>query len=240
MSTQSSTQEKSQNPVPEFDAETEEQSRNRGAEKPHHSYPVLIFVIVLSLISLLLGLYVREHTTLGFPSRAQDGYLALNEFVLNDLDTGKPVQNMTSSEYTGSYAFTFGTMHYETQRGLEPGDSWNAFLAAYGDIHTDSITVETNDDEFTLQDGMTVREFARDYIDNGRIDLSQAKIDIEFYTGTDGRRLYYSQDDYQRAKRRYGESKVLHPLDSDLFHSYALRFVYEDGVLDYLSTRRAD
>ncbi len=200
----------------------------------------ILFAVLLAILCLSAGVYVRRHTTFGV-QKAQNGYLALNEFALIDSETREPVQKISAADYRSAYTFTFCINQYESARGLKPGDSWDAFVQQYGGIHTKTIEIEHDGETPIIEDGITIDQFVHAYLDNGIYDRDD-RFDIEFFTGTDGRRLYYSMDELEQAEQAYNDNpKFLHPLSRyGDFDGYVLRFVFEEGVLDFLSSHNVD
>ena len=198
----------------------------------------IVFAVFMCLICLYFGNYLRLHANRLENQNVRDGYLSPTEFVLIDSETGEPVQKLSTKDFQSQYTFTYGINEYETSRGLKPGDSWYTFAETYGDTIAQEIrckqTNGTETEVLTCQD-MTIREFQNQYINTGRVDPDNAEIDVYFRIGTDGKNLYYSEKDMQRAADQYENSpRILHPLTTkpDQMGFYVLHFSFETDVID--------
>ena len=201
--------------------------------------PLFLFLAVLMcILCLYLGNYLRLHSSLLKDQKAKEGYLSPTEFVLIDSDTKEPVQKLSADDFQSQYVFTYGVKHYETFRGLKPGDSWDKFAQTYGDTIAQEIRCETKngeEKEILTYNDMTIDEFQKEIVEKGVIDLENTEIDIYFRTGTDGKKLYYSEKDMLRAIDQYNkEPRILHPLtkEPDQLGFYTLHFTFETDIID--------
>ena len=236
-------QEQQKPEAPQLDLEEADNLNSKAAAVKQtaakkHSPLFIVFAIFMCLICLYFGNYLRLHTNLLENQNVKEGYLSPSEFVLIDTETKEPVQKLSTKDFQSQYTFTYGIKEYETSRGIKPGDSWYTFSDAYADTIAQEIRCERKNgsekEVLTYQD-MTIREFQTEVIDKGLIDPDNTEIDVSFRIGTDGKKLYYSEKDLQRAADQYEDSpKILHPLSDgpDQMGFYVLHFSFEKDIID--------
>lgn len=227
------------------DINEEEKTDHQKASKPErtvlkpldHKLRILLLV-VLCAACFGAGSYLGSRIHDPFLKIAKPGYLSLNEYVLNDTD-GSPVQKSSVSEFQDMYTFTYAFDIYSTTRGISIGDSWEAFVEAYGDTYAYEITCDNK--VLETEKPITVSEFQAAYIDTGRIDLNTSELEVQFMTGTDGSNLCYSDMDMERAKdQKENTPSLLKRMDSNQirFGRFTLSFVFtstEDGsTVDFI------
>lgn len=207
MAVQTQSEEKRINPFEEEETSgSPKKSRKASMKKPGkplHPGRVVAGIFACAL-ALFAGRWLRYDTTLFMEHRTLNGYLPVEEYMLNYSDTGEPVQNVRSFRLNryGVYDYNSG---YETSRGIETGDSWEEFVEAYGDVTINSVyTPYFKDDgmidwdqetEYYYDKTMTVREFDEQHVRNGTFDPARQGIDLEFEVETDGVKVLYSEDE---------------------------------------------
>jgi hypothetical protein len=135
---------------------------------------LIVLLIAFAFVSVEIGLYARSHNHIPEMRTAEPGYLSLNEYVLIDTATGEKTQILTNAQFTSETTFTFGFKQYETVRGLKPGDSWEAFVKAYGDCIPEKIEIESAEgkEEIQIEPGITIEQFDQNYIRSGRVNFA--------------------------------------------------------------------
>ena len=161
-------------------------------------------IILLCAAFFFTGVSLRYRTNDPFAVSADPGYLSLPEFVLRDYETGEPVQENSLSGFTDKYTYTFSVYNYETSRGIRIGDSWNAFVDAYGDTYINEVSVDGT--LFPLDSPMTLQEFHDSCVLGGEVSPYNSEVEITFMTGTDGKNLCYTEMDLLRARDSYAHT----------------------------------
>jgi hypothetical protein len=196
---------------------------------------LIVLLIAFAFVSVEIGLYARSHNHIPEMRTAEPGYLSLNEYVLIDTATGEKTQILTNAQFTSETTFTFGFKQYETVRGLKPGDSWEAFVKAYGDCIPEKIEIESAEgkEEIQIEPGITIEQFDQNYIRSGRVNFAEDRADLWFFTATDGLNLYYTEDQYHTLQEKFNDSpRILHPLQKyDDFAGYRLIFHFDASTL---------
>ena len=218
-------------------------------ERIRQRWFIAFLVGILAAASIQLGLYARSHNPIPEMLDSEPGYLPVSEYALIDTETGEKVQIMTNADYTSENTFTFGIKQYETARGVRPGDSWETFVNAYGDCIPEKIEIDRGKgrEEIEVPSGIRVDQFDQEYIQNGLVNFTEDEVSVQFFTGTDGLKLYYSQDQFIAAQDAFNDSsRILHPLQKyDDYAGYRLSFYFDastlgPGDLQLISSSRID
>ena len=209
MAVQAKTETKTASSWWEEEATTQKRSSRKGSkpEKPQHKGLLVFGAVALCFLSLWGGYALRTKTTLFLEHRTLDGYLPAEEYVLYQIDDHEPVQKLRTFHYDDYYAFSYyNNYNLETSRGLKPGDSWDDFVDLYGDITCESINAVPVDEDgipdydlnqnISIYDPITIRQFHEQYVEPGIIDLSSWYINVDVRIQTDGIHLYYSYQEY--------------------------------------------
>lgn len=205
---------------------------------------MILGVITACLICTGLGMAARKETTLFLEKRTMEGYLAPEDYILINGESGKPVHSVRSLGYKTMHSWDEkGTM---TNRGIKEGSSWEEFTDAYSDIHADSFTWYKNSpnsytidysDSTYLLESMTLAEFDEKYRKSGEFNPETDRIYVEFELYTDGIHLYYTDEELSEALDKYYDSPwflepvAVYPRSSSFQMSVALS--PENGV-DYI------
>ncbi len=203
--------------------QSEEPKQSKPQKKPAKKKevkplrPVQIAIgIFACAASLITGRYLRHNSTLFLEHRTLDGYLPVEEYVLNYSDTGQPTQNVRSLHLDTYRAYGVNS-GYETSRGIETGDSWEDFVEAYGDETVYSVYcyrykedgyIDWDYDRPYFDGTFTVRQFDEKYVQTGVIDPTQDGIDLEFCVETDGIKLMYSDSEKNNFYHSYSRSHL--------------------------------
>ena len=158
-------------------------------------------VILLSVLCFSAGVFLRTRTQDPFRFPAEPGRLALPEYVLRDAETGAPATESTLDGFKDTYTLTYGEDQYETLRGIGIGDSWEAFAEAYGDVYIYEVLCDGK--YYQPETPLTVHEFCDTMAVPGKMDPAVSAVEIIFQTGTDGKDLYYTDAQIQRARDQY-------------------------------------
>ena len=203
-----------------FDEEEENELKTKlhakRAPKEHSAAGkvfMILGVITACVICMVLGMTVRNSTTLFLEKRTMEGYLAPEDYILLDKETGKPVHDVRTLSFKTMHSWDENGMM--TNRGIRNGSSWDDFVDAYSDITADSFTYYKNSpnsytvdysDSIYLYEPMTVAEFEEQYRKTGEFDPETDRIYVDFELYTDGIHLYYTEEELQAALDKYYDS----------------------------------
>ena len=195
------------NPFEESEDRKQSKQQKGSARKKKEAKPLRPVQIAIAVFacaaSLITGRYLRHNSTLFMEHRTLDGYLPVEEYILNYSDTGEPTQNVRSLHLDSYRAYGVNS-GYETSRGIRTGDSWKDFVEAYGDETIYSVYtyrykgdgyVDWDYDRPYFDGTYTVRQFDEKFVQTGVIDPVQDGIDLEFCVETDGIKLMYSDSE---------------------------------------------
>ena len=137
-------------------------------------------------------------------NEVREGYLFPEDFVLlKDGETQYTISSKDEFKINKDEDFRFVSSYdsdrssYSTQRGIQVGDDWKEFLDAYGDYRPDYINCRNADGENLIRKNITVREFKEDYIDTGKVDLTDPSLEMFFVFSlhSDGEHIIEMKDD---------------------------------------------
>ncbi|MBQ8067599.1 MAG: hypothetical protein IJ201_04535 [Solobacterium sp.] len=220
MAVQTQQETKRFNPFESDDDSKQNKGKKQTAQKKEAKplRPFQIGIAVLAcIVSLAVGRHLRYGTTLFMEHRTLDGYLPIEEYVLNYSDNHEPTQDVRTVHFD-SYNIYSERDHYETSRGIKYGSTWEEFVEAYGDetIYSASSHPYKEDGyidwdaEGQYFNGIyTVRQFDEQFVKTGQIDPSTDGIDLEFDAETDGFKIMYSDSEKERYYRDFDHSHVL-------------------------------
>ncbi len=233
--------------------ETAEASSPRTAKKKRRLPAIpLILSAFICIAALAGGRYLRTRSTLFLEKRSVDGYLPVEEYVLNETATGEPAQNVRGLKYERLYTFDPVSPMYESSRGIRPGDSWETFVDAYGDVTASSIYTyrygadgkyDYDYESIDIYDPITIRSFHEQYVKTGIVDLQYDSISVYFRAETDGVKIYYTEEEIRNYHHKfYSTPHFLTQYDG--LRSFELGFQFEppvttgntENVLDYLTS----
>lgn len=193
---------------------TKNRSTKQKKEQPvkNKKYYMRRFWILLAAAALVFGVRtVYNGSTLFLEERTLDGYLPVEEYVL--YQDGEAMENVRSLSYEGAYTGAYYDEGITTSRGVKIGDSWETFVEAYGDVRCEYIwyqPVSSKDDIYTLDtaeypdaDWMTIADFDREYVQSGKIDPGQNRINVIFSADYGGNEIYYSEEEIDAYRDRY-------------------------------------
>ncbi len=159
-------------------------------------------------LAALLGFGSRavyRGSTLFLNDRTDSRYLPIEEYVL--YENGKQTQNVRTLRFKDiSVVAYYDTGEFTTSRDITIGDSWDAFVEAYGDVRYDYIGYFPVDDgnfyDYSryqyADDTLTVREFDEKYVRSGLVDPDTNIIDVSFSTEYMGNEVFYTNEEWYR------------------------------------------
>lgn len=194
----------------------------------------VVLIIVLCVLFLIGGMFVRRRTSIMMEHRVRVGYLNVDEFALVDPATGKPEQSVRTLKYDNRYHSYLDHPDYVTSRGIGKDSTWEEFVTAYGDCTIYDVYIYPIDDagktlydkSVYINEEMTLNEFHERYVLTGEYTPQKNIINVQFYAATDGIHLYYGADELSNARRSYSdEPDITHPLAKYLdYSSFYLEF----------------
>jgi len=190
-------------------------------------------IIFVCLFFLVLGILLREHTTLFVQNSVVDGYLNLEDFQFTNTETGKivnPYRRFVYQEYYIS-ARKSGSDSIVTSKGIGIGDSWEDFLEVYGDYTTGYISFYpvNEDGSINYENGeilsnVTPNEFNEIYFESGEYNADEVDLSVSFYAYTTGTKTFYADEIYDHISY----NRLFHPLSEyPQYGTYSLVFSFE-------------
>ena len=250
MAVQTQTETSRVNPIEE-EEETVASRKTRKAAKKKPAKPMRPWQVVLGIVgcaaALFLGRYLRYDTTLFMEHRTLNGYLPVEEYMLNYSDTKEPTQNVRSF-HLDRYSVYDVNSGYETSRGIRIGDSWDSFVEAYGDMTMDYAyttryredgSIDWDYDSPYFRGTYTVREFDEKFVKTGEIDPVKDGIEVDFRVETDGMKIFYSNDEQNNYYHSYTNSHLSYPNTRDIYLDFTFAPESDTGrpglTLKYIS-----
>ncbi|MBT1177188.1 hypothetical protein JS532_06365 [Bifidobacterium callimiconis] len=250
-----------------------------AAARPRSSRTAAIVLILALALTIVGSVTIGTTTLITTDDNPPSGYLPVSEYSLVNTASGSIVTKAYVRDYPGQFTsvgedgnscridhedcdFTLAT-----QRGIRPGDGWNAFVRQYGNMTADEIIVSDNDGgyvksymsdedraaERNLREhyNITVAEFDRKYIQAGKIDLAQRAVTVTFQAKYKLGRTYYTAAEQWEAEygggllnvgplRRYNGLLDFDPQTYIMefdFGNNAMRPYLDDGDLISISVR---
>ena len=175
---------------------------------------------------------------------APDGYLAPVDYVLIDVESGEPNQDITSIFYEDEYSFmsSYNDQDLMTSKGLKTGDSWEDFVEKYGEytaysIYTTHVDSEYDDysqeDYYSLYD-IKVKDYDEQYIKSGIVSLDENYISVSFEFNVKGRDIAFTEDEmFKLYDKKYESNFPPGSIFNPKIQTYSLHFDYEPSDLTY-------
>ena len=196
-----------------------------------------VFAGAAAIAVTLTGMVFYNRTPAFADTAAPEGYLPLEEYLYLDED-GNTHGSLMNPFYEGDWFYYGEGDQYTTTKGITVGDSWNDFVEAYGEYRAYSISVlpeesipwdEQPDDYYDTHyfDYMSIAEFDREYIQSGKVDLSENTIYVEFVVYVHGRTVAYTEKDYERIlDEHYGNNMPNGSVLDPRLQRYCLEFTF--------------
>lgn len=192
----------------------------RASIRPRSAHTAAIVLILILALAIAGTVTVGTTTLITVDDEPPAGYLPVGEYSLVNAESGRLVAEAHARDYPSQFTsvgedgnscrvdkkdcdFTLAT-----QRGITPGDGWNAFVKQYGGMTADEIIVSDNDGGYVksyMSDedraaerglrehyNITVAKFDREYIQTGKIDLAQRAVTVTFRAKYKLGRTYYT------------------------------------------------
>ena len=161
---------------------------------------------ILAIAAAGTGILFYNRTPLFADTTAPEECLPLNEYLLLD-ENGNKEGSLMNPFYEGDWYYYGDEAPHYTTRGITAGDSWDDFVREYGNYTAYSISIypeeyipydEQPDDYYDTHYFyyMNVAEFDREYIQSGKVDLSENEIYVDFSVYVYGRHTAYTENEY--------------------------------------------
>lgn len=193
-------------------------------------------IVLLGVFSALCGFYAIGRDTVDddpFIGRdepvvhMEEEGTALPEemYIISDLD-GNVITDPSreDAEYQSVYAWNDNAHDYVVSQHIIIGSTWQTFLDTYGSYTAESIsfTGSTERKESTTLENISIEDFNKEYIENGRVDLRE-NIQIRFesiiskdggaYLTYEGAGGYNNEDHYDNLQIGLQVPEEMHDAD---------------------------